>query len=82
MTRHNTRRQHNFRLDIAGFACVVTRLATEFDGLHHPLAAAADARRTAFLNAEGWTVLGFWNARVITRIDDVICKILAHLPEQ
>ena len=37
------------------------------------------ARRTAFLNAQGWKVLRFWNAQVLTGIDDVLREILAHL---
>jgi very-short-patch-repair endonuclease len=79
---HKFRRQHSIGPFIADFACVAARLAIELDGSQHADAAAADARRTAFLEAEGWTVIRFWNARVMTDTDNVLREIIAHLPPE
>ncbi|NJC09597.1 very-short-patch-repair endonuclease [Polymorphobacter fuscus] len=51
----------------------------ELDGSQHAHAGAADARRTALLAAEGWTVIRFWNARVLADMDNVLREIIAHL---
>jgi very-short-patch-repair endonuclease len=48
---------------IADLACREARLIVEFDGSQH-LDSARDERRTHFLNAEGWTVIRFWNSEV------------------
>jgi very-short-patch-repair endonuclease len=77
---HKFRRQHSIGPFVADFACVAARLVIELDGSQHAQAEVADARRTAFLNAEGWRVLRFWNGRVITEMDNVLREILAHLP--
>jgi very-short-patch-repair endonuclease len=79
---HKFRRQHSIGPFIADFACVAARLVIELDGSQHADAAAADARRTAFLEAEGWTVIRFWNARVMTDMDNVLREIIAHLPPE
>ena len=76
---HKFRRQHSIGPFVADFACVAARLVIELDGSQHATAEVADARRTAFLNAQGWKVLRFWNAQVLTGIDDVLREILAHL---
>ena len=77
---HKFRRQHSIGPFIADFACAAARLVIELDGSQHADAKAADARRTSFVNAHGWTVLRFWNARVITDMDNVLREILAYLP--
>ncbi len=77
---HKFRRQHSIGPFIADFACVEARLVIELDGSQHAEAEAADARRTAFLNAAGWTVIRFWNARVLADMDNVLREIIAHLP--
>jgi very-short-patch-repair endonuclease len=79
---HKFRRQHSIGPFIADFACVAARLVIELDGSQHADAEAADARRTAFLEAEGWTVIRFWNARVMTDMDNVMREIIAHLPPE
>ena len=55
------RRQHPACGFIADFACVEARLIIELDGSQHADQAAADARRTAILEADGWQVMRFWN---------------------
>ncbi|MEL7488397.1 MAG: DUF559 domain-containing protein, partial [Pseudomonadota bacterium] len=44
---------------IADFACVEARLVIELDGSQHGEASARDARRDAFMDESGWTVLRF-----------------------
>ncbi|KAA5804969.1 DUF559 domain-containing protein [Alkalicaulis satelles] len=55
------RRQHPACGFIADFACVEARLIIELDGGQHADQQAADARRTAVLEANGWQVMRFWN---------------------
>ena len=74
---HKFRRQHSIGPFIADFACVEARLVIELDGSQHAETEAADARRTAFLVGEGWTVIRFWNARVMTDMDNVLREIIA-----
>ena len=79
---HQFRAQHPVDPYILDFACVRLKLAVELDGATHgsPDALAYDARRLAFLEAQGWRVLRFWNADVYENLHDVIENILLHLP--
>jgi very-short-patch-repair endonuclease len=77
---HKFRRQHSIGPFVADFACVTARLVIELDGSQHALAVESDARRTAFLAAEGWTEIRFWNARVMADMDNVLREIIARLP--
>jgi very-short-patch-repair endonuclease len=79
---HKFRRQHSIGPFIADFACVASRLVIELDGSQHASAEAADARRTAFLAAQGWTVIRFWNGRVLADMDNLLREIIAHLPAE
>ncbi|PZN97339.1 MAG: hypothetical protein DCF31_00830 [Alphaproteobacteria bacterium] len=79
---HKFRRQHSIGPYIADFACVAARLVIELDGSQHADAEEADARRTAFMVAKSWTVIRFWNARVLTDMDNVLREIIAHLPPE
>ena len=79
---HKFRRQHSIGPFIADFACVATQLVVELDGSQHAAAEDADARRTAFLVAEGWTVIRFWNGQVLTDMDNVLREILTRLPAE
>ena len=72
------RRQYPVAGYIVDFACPSHRLVVEVDGSQHadtPLA-AADARRTAILEADGWTVLRFWNHDVLRGMDNVCAHIV------
>ncbi len=77
---HKFRRQHSIGPYITDFACVAARLVIELDGSQHAQAEEADARRSVFLIAEGWRVIRFWNARVMTDMDNVLREIIVHLP--
>ncbi|MCA3719092.1 MAG: DUF559 domain-containing protein [Brevundimonas sp.] len=50
---------------IADFACPSIRLIVELDGGVHDLRVEQDARRDAWLTANGWTVLRFRNQAVL-----------------
>lgn len=60
------RKQHPVSPYVADFACVTARLLVEVDGETHwrEFERARDARRTAFLEREEWTILRVWNAEV------------------
>lgn len=63
---------------IVDFACSSHRLIVELDGSQHAQAEQAehDAARTAFLQANGWTILRFWNDDVVRDMDNVCQNIV------
>lgn len=69
------RRQFGIGDYIVDFACSRHKLIVELDGSQHgePQVAERDRRRTAFLEANGWTVLRFWNDDVLRDVD-VVCQ--------
>jgi very-short-patch-repair endonuclease len=68
------RKQHPVGPYIADFACVKARLLVEVDGETHwrEEERRRDARRTAFLEREGWTVLRVWNDEVYRNEQGVV----------
>jgi very-short-patch-repair endonuclease len=64
---------------IADFVCIEARLVIEADGGQHADAVAYDAKRSLWLAGEGFRVLRFWNADVLTNTDGVLSAILAAL---
>jgi very-short-patch-repair endonuclease len=62
---------------IADFAWHSAKLIIEVDGGQHGSDAglAHDERRTAFLEAEGYQVLRFWNSDVDQNLDGVLASI-------
>jgi very-short-patch-repair endonuclease len=65
----------------ADLCCRERKLIVEIDGATHSTDAelAADARRTAFLEAQGYRVLRVYNAEVFGNIDGILETILARL---
>lgn len=63
---------------IVDFACSSHRLIVEIDGSQHARAehVERDAARTAFLQANGWTILRFWNDDVVRDMDNVCQNIV------
>ena len=61
---------------IADFVCREHGLVVELDGGQHA-ESAADARRTTYLNEQGYSVLRFWNEDVLTNRDGVLAVILS-----
>ena len=73
------RRQYVIGSYVVDFACVERRLVIELDGGQHADQLAQDARRSAFLGAQGFHVMRFWNDDVVARFDEVLATIHAHL---
>jgi very-short-patch-repair endonuclease len=71
------RRQHPVGPFITDFACIESKVIVELDGSQHGLddMAVADARRTDWLQEQGWLVLRFWNDDVLNALDDVCQNI-------
>jgi len=75
------RRQHPIGKYIVDFICLDRKLIIEADGGQHDEERAAhDAARTAWLEAQGYRVLRFWNNDILTNIEGVVEVIRAHLP--
>ena len=62
----------------ADFVCRARRLVVEIDGSQHG-ESRYDDERTAFLNAEGYGVIRFWNDEVLRETDDVMNTLLLVL---
>ena len=63
----------------ADFASHSAKLVVEVDGGQHAIATDCDAERTAFLEAQGYRVLRFWNTDVLTNTAGVVQSIAAEL---
>jgi very-short-patch-repair endonuclease len=65
----------------ADFCCRERKLIVEVDGATHSTDAerASDAYRTAFLDAQGYSVLRVDNAEVYENLDGILQTILARL---
>ena len=71
------RRQTTIGPFIVDFLCIEARLIIEIDGGQHSV--DADAKRTAFLEGQGYRVVRFWNSDVTENFDGVIAAIMAAL---
>jgi very-short-patch-repair endonuclease len=67
----------------ADFLCRDRRLIVEVDGVTHgeDHQVAHDARRTRYLESQGYRVLRVWNIEVFTNLDGVLTAILMALEE-
>lgn len=67
------RKQHPLGNYIADFACLSNKLIIELDGGQHNQEEniKRDARRTAFFEKQGFSVLRFWNNDVLQNIEGV-----------
>jgi len=74
------RRQLPIDAYIVDFACPEHRLIVEIDGSQHAERRAKyDTARTAKLEAQGWTVLRFWNDDILRDLDAICTHILRVL---
>lgn len=55
------------------------KLIIEVDGGQHAEAVEYDAARTRYLEAQGYTVLRFWNNDIFENLDGVLTIIRQHL---
>ena len=67
---------------VADFCCRERMLVVEVDGGQHDEGAAADATRTAKIEARGFRVIRFWNTDVLNNMDGVLMQITATLEAQ
>jgi very-short-patch-repair endonuclease len=78
LDRHKFVRQLAIGPYFADFACREHRLVIELDGGQHA-GSQTDPVRTAYLEAQGYRVIRFWNSEVIENIDGVLEQILQAL---
>ena len=64
---------------IVDFVCFEQKLVVEADGGQHVELKARDEARTAWLQAQGFRVLRFWNHDVLQRRDLVLEETLRQL---
>ncbi|WP_077228684.1 endonuclease domain-containing protein [Sphingomonas hengshuiensis] len=78
---HKFRRQQRLGPFFGDFVCQAARLVVEADGETHAgeEARQSDARRTAYLEREGYRVLRFSNADIATNLEGVAAVIRAAL---
>jgi very-short-patch-repair endonuclease len=72
------RRQHPIGKFIVDFACTKHRLVIEADGGQHD-ERMSDARRTAWLESQGWRVIRFWNNDILANTEGVMSAVLQAL---
>ena len=71
----NFRRQVPIGPYITDFACLSARIIIELDGGQHDARSQQDARRTAWLETQGYRVIRFWNNEVFENLDAVLSPI-------
>ncbi len=73
------RRQAPIGPFIADFCAEQCKLVIELDGGQHAGAVVYDEKRSAWLTANGYRVVRFWNNEVLENIEGVLSTILAAL---
>ena len=66
----------------ADFCSHAAKLIVEVDDATHAGRRDRDTARTAFLNAEGYRVLRFWNNDVMGNVEGVLAEIARNLPPE
>ena len=77
MDGHRFRRQAPFGQYIADFVCHNARLIIEINGGQHERSSPDEAKRTRFLEDQGYRILRFWNNEVLSNLEGV-CAIIAR----
>jgi very-short-patch-repair endonuclease len=78
LASYKFRRQHPIGPYVVDFAYIYHSLVIGLDGGQHA-DNASDARRTAWLESQGWMVMRFWNNDVLTNPNGVVDTILRAL---
>ena len=73
------RRQVPFGGFIADFVCHEAKLIVEIDGGQHDPASKREARRTSFLESQGYRILRLWNNEVMENPEGVQLAIVREL---
>ncbi len=71
------KRQWTLGAYIVDFCCLEARVIVEADGGQH--GSERDARRTAWLEGQGYRLIRFWNNDVLTNLDGVLQTIVMTL---
>jgi very-short-patch-repair endonuclease len=82
LSGYKFRRQEAIGPFIADFYCAEARLVVELDGDTHAEKAAYDARRTRWLETNGYEVVRFVNHYVHRELEAVLLTILRHCDER
>jgi very-short-patch-repair endonuclease len=69
---HRFRRQAPIGRFVVDFVCFEQRLIIEVDGGQHAERAQEDAKRTRWLEGEGFRVLRVWNSDVLQNTEGVV----------
>jgi very-short-patch-repair endonuclease len=78
---HKFSRQMPVGSYFADFLCREAKLVVELDGHSHDMNQEYDQRRDAFMKADGYRVMRFTNADVMTNLDGVVQTISVALAE-
>jgi very-short-patch-repair endonuclease len=78
---HKFSRQMPLGPYFADFLCREARMVVELDGHSHDTRQEHDRQRDAFMKAEGYRVMRFTNADVMTNLDGVVRSIALALAE-
>ena len=76
---HRFRRQAPIGRFVVDFVCFEQLLIVEVDGGQHAERAQEDAKRTRWLEGEGFRVLRFWNSDVLQNTEAVVESIRGAL---
>lgn len=76
---HKFRRQVTIHPYIVDFLCIEKRLIVEADGSQH--SENVDARRTAFLELQGYRLVRFWNSEILSNTEGVLEAIRLALED-
>ncbi|MBS3906015.1 MAG: endonuclease domain-containing protein [Syntrophaceae bacterium] len=73
------RRQQPIGKYIVDFVCFEKKLIIEVDGGHHADQLGYDAKRSAWLEKEGFRILRFWDNQVLEEVESVKEVIVSAL---
>jgi len=73
------RRQRPVGPYVVDFVCVKRKLVLELDGGQHAINVTTDARRTEYLEQQGYRVLRFWNNDILGNMEGCLSAIEAAL---
>ena len=76
---HKFKRQQPIGNFIVDFVCFTQKIIIEVDGGQHADMQTADKARTAWLEAQGFRVLRFWNDDVLQRMELVLEEVVRVL---